>query len=405
MSGGVATFSTHPHVAHAAGECVGTLIDGGVRRPDLMLVSVAAGFADKLGDVGALVRSLLAPSTLIGVAVEAVADGGVISADAGISMLAWSAPQGDGGSGRGPSAPVVAAVRADPDDLEALTRLSGAAAVLFADPFSVDAEALLPPLTRCAVQQLNGGFVSTARRRGGSRLLIGDRVYDDGVVGFTVSEPHAATVATSGGALVGAPVRFDGVGPVLTSIGGIPAFDAYAAMLADLGGEPDVVDAIERGLLGLAVMEGDGAARSEGTDARRGSEDPVRVPHSPPPVPRESTSSVAVVGVELVEGEPVGLRTSEPVRPGAMGHLEAFHDWAQESDLARQRASLGSWGAAVLVADPIRVTLAPMYRSGDNSELALGATVGVVCSEVFERHRGVARTSVDRLVATGIIDR
>lgn len=369
-------------------------MDAGVRQPELLIIAVSAGFADKLGDVGALARSLIAPKVLLGVAVEAVADGELLATDAGMAMLAWTPSRS---SSEHPE--VVTALRVGPDDLAPLAAMSGSAAVLFADPFSVDASELTTALERSPVERFNGGFVSTARRRGASRLLVGDQLYSDGVVGFAVSVPHAVTAASSGGALMGPPVRLDSTASVVTSIGGAPAVDAYASMLADLGSESDVVDAVELGLLHLAVLP-------PGVDPGTGrSCEPQRAQLAGLAVPREYADTVRVIGLELVDGEPVGLRVATEVPSGAHGYLESFLDWSQESDLARQRNDLGMWGsAAVLVADPTRVGRSPMYRSGDHGELSYGATIGLVCSEVFERYRGAVRCSTDRLVVTGLSD-
>jgi small ligand-binding sensory domain FIST len=90
MSAHVA-FSSHPHAAQAAGECVGHLVEAGASSADLALIAVTPPFAERLGDVAALVRQVLTPTAVLGVATGGVlvGDDEVVDGPA-LGILTWS---------------------------------------------------------------------------------------------------------------------------------------------------------------------------------------------------------------------------------------------------------------------------------------------------------------------------
>lgn len=377
-------FSSHPEPAVAAGECVGSLLDSGVRSPDLLVVAVAAPIAQRLGDLGELLDNLISPRTMIGVAAEAVLGGSDLAHPCTIGVLAWTS--------LGP-APALQPIHVPAERLEELADLRAAAAVLFADPFSVPEDRLLAVGGAPYAEGVSGGYVAVSTRRGGNRFLVEGRVVSDGVVGVAVHAPHAVTFGTSGGALLGSPVTVTGAsGRVLHSLDTTNALNSYRAVLNDVGAELDPHDAVRHGVLHLAVVQPGGSA------------EPTVNPS--PPVYRDavggSRAGVRTVRiVELVPDDDGGgsLVTEEPLPAGTRAYFEVFSSWSSAADLGRQYHEQGrmrrAGDAGLLIADQHGAAMACGRDLGD----LLGdmPTLGVVCSEVLERRSGApARLATGR---------
>jgi small ligand-binding sensory domain FIST len=165
-------LSIHPVTATAVGEAAGQVLEDIGPNPDLVAVFVTPHHAGALEDVAAAVRSILAPSVLIGCAGESVL--GVrheAENEPGVSL--WA---GRFGPVRGFAGMPPLDVPFDPQ-----------AVVLLADPFTFDAEAAFASVQeRWPGLPVIGGNASAARGPGGNRLVLDGTVTVDGAVGAVI---------------------------------------------------------------------------------------------------------------------------------------------------------------------------------------------------------------------------
>jgi small ligand-binding sensory domain FIST len=196
-------------VAIALGEAAGQVLEAlGGARPSLVLASVTPPHLGTLEDVGAALRTLLAPEVVAGAVAPAVIGGGR-HVEGGPALALFAV------------AGVAAAPLSLVPDADGRLRRHGhldqaAAAVVLADPFSCSPPDLVGVLQGVPV----GGGLVGARGPGGSRLLLDDAVRTSGAVG----------------ALLGVPAQ------VLASQGATPVGEAWAVtrsaphMVLELGG-------------------------------------------------------------------------------------------------------------------------------------------------------------------------
>ena len=222
-----AALSSHPVTAHATGEVIGQIIDEIGAHPDLAVLVVSPSHLGALEDAAAAVRSLLAPTVLLGwVAAEVDRDTGLgppgppsARAPAGDGVGLWAAHTG----------PVV------PVRLEDLTS-PGWARV---GPESFDRRALVvigaagvaagvapPPDLTVA------GAVSDVA---GAPLILDGTVHPSGAVGVVLGPGVDLTVLVEQGRRpVGAPATVTGTeGSLLVALDGRPAMSVLTDIARD----------------------------------------------------------------------------------------------------------------------------------------------------------------------------
>lgn len=180
-----AALSEHPDPAIAFGEAAGKVLEQLGADVDLALLFVTSPHAEALGEAAAAVRNILRPNVLVGAAaVSVVGTSREVEERPGLTL--WA-----GRFGGGVLPLELTASRIAPDEVE----LSGwpapedipfepSALLLIGDPYSFPAEAFFD----FAAEQyprlpVIGGMASGARTRGGTRLLVDDRIVTSGAVG------------------------------------------------------------------------------------------------------------------------------------------------------------------------------------------------------------------------------
>jgi small ligand-binding sensory domain FIST len=248
-------LSEHPVTAHAVGEAAGQVLEALGPQPDLVTVFVTPAHAGALEDIGAAVRSVLQPGTLVGcAAVSVLGDGREVEKGPAVSL--W-------GARVGPALPVRLCV----EQTSAGQLLTGwpadlpfepSALLLLADPFSFPAEALFAGLLeeRPGLPVL-GGNASAARGPGGNRLLLDDEVVTDGAVGALLG-PGARidAVVSQGCRPIGRPYTVTKAEHnVVYELGGQPAYQRLVETCErDL--DEDELRLVNRGLhLGIVIDE------------------------------------------------------------------------------------------------------------------------------------------------------
>lgn len=382
MSARVA-LSAHPEPAHAAGECVGAVLDqldrGEALRIELALVAVTATFADQLDEIARFVRELLAPRVLVGVASAGVFAGDIeLDRGPGVGLLTWSS---------GHAGPIVRPVRvgaaSELDDV--LGRAGGQLLVLFSDPFSIPADTLLAALgAPGAAPLVAGGPLAGSARPGGNRMVLDDRCYSDGLVGVVVDTAAVpASLCCSGGALVG-PVQSvtDARGASLAALDGEAALDRYERLLVELSIELDAASAASLGVLGLRRLD---PAAHDTTD-------------------RDRLERVRVLRLDPSEG---ALVCEPPLAQGDRVVFEVVDDTSAGHDLFLRLGALG-WPnrhEALLVTSDLGRAHRCAFGGGE-SVLSPGvappgcAGLGVATSSVLHRRAGRAVLDSDVLTVT-----
>ena len=377
MSAHVA-FSSHPYAAQAAGECVGHLVEVGASGADLVLVVVTPPFAEQLGDVSELVRQVLAPRSVLGVATGGVlvGDDEIIDGPA-LGILTWTSAD--------PSTRIHLVEGRDAAELaHSLATAPGDALVLFADPFTVPAGPLLQVLDDPSVPQvLSGGHVVGSARPGGNRMVIDGELRTEGVVGLVLEHAGVTSLRCVGGAPVGAPLAVtSSAGADILELDHRGALAVYEEMLVDLQLELDLLTAVQTGVLGLCRLD-------------EGPFDPLE---------RDHLGSVAVRAVDPSTG---ALRCDPPLVTGDRVVFELFDAWSTTSDLGRRLGTLG-WPdgeqGLLVVSDLGRAHR--LAFGGAESILSLtsdvpgSAALGLVTSTVLHRRDGVATFDHDLVTVT-----
>ena len=261
--------SEHPIPAHAAGACLGEVLEAGGPGPVAVVVAVTEALIGALEDVVGATRQLLGPEALLAVTVSGVLGGArEIDGRGAVMMFAvWDH------AGQGPPVrPVrLGATTGDGSSSVGLDDLRGAdgTLVLFSDPFSVAGAELLEDLQLVApALRIVGGELSAARYAGGNRLVLDAATWTDGAVGLLFGPDAAPLPLLSRAARgLGAPMTVTEVAPaaggddvtVVTGLAGRPARTRLDEVLEGLSPEDRTLAAA--GLyLGDAPAEGDHGA-------------------------------------------------------------------------------------------------------------------------------------------------
>jgi len=189
-----AALSEHPLPAEAAGEVLGQILESLPAEPDLAVLFATAPMTGALEDVVGAVHAVLRPRTLIGsTAVSVLAGGQEVEETTALTLWAGTT---------GPATPVrLEAVQGLddtvigglPDDIA-----PGSTLVLLTDPFTFPADAVLPDLAASGVTVI-GGLASAARGPGGNRLILDQRLHEDGAVGVLLPPDRAVVPLVSQG--------------------------------------------------------------------------------------------------------------------------------------------------------------------------------------------------------------
>jgi small ligand-binding sensory domain FIST len=179
-------LSEHPIASEALGEAAGEILerlDG--RGCDLVVCFASTHHVGAFEDIGPAVHDILEPRVLVGGTAVAVVGGAHEVEDR--PALALFA----GRLEHAALTPIVLRLQETPDGA-ALTGWPSldrapASLLLFADPFTFPVDAFLQRVNRdLPGLQIIGGLASAAASPGGNRLVLDDRVVDEGAVGVFV---------------------------------------------------------------------------------------------------------------------------------------------------------------------------------------------------------------------------
>ena len=222
------------------------------QAPELGLVFVDSRFAADYGRVLARLRSATGVRHLVGASGQGVIGPGIEAEERpAVSMLALSLPKLE-----------VTTLAIGPDDeaLAALERVAGTpvrAWLLFADPFSADAEALVRAIEkRQPDTPVLGGLASAHNLQSGTAVFLDGAVLETGAVLVGIrGDFRVHTVVAQGAEPVGQPWTVtDCEGNVVRSIGSRPALEVLQETLAELD-EETRQRAQQNLLVGLAMDE------------------------------------------------------------------------------------------------------------------------------------------------------
>lgn len=248
-------LSEHPDARVAVGEAVGAVLDQLGHGVDLAWLFLTPDHAPVMADVAAVVRSALAPITLVGTTASAVVAGrrGVEDGP-GLALFAARLAT--------PGRPVRlrAAQHAEGVAVHGMAELvdtapAGATLVLVVDPFGFPTDAFLGELARHRPDlSVVGGLASGAAEAGGNRLVLDRALHRDGAVGVLLDGPVAPRPVVSQGCRpIGQPWTVTKAErQLLLELGGRPALERLMATVDEL---PEVDRALAaRGLqCGVAV--------------------------------------------------------------------------------------------------------------------------------------------------------
>ena len=222
------------------------------QAPELGLVFVDSRFAADYGRVLARLRSATGVRHLVGASGQGVIGPGIEAKERpAVSMLALSLPKLE-----------VTTLAIDPDDeaRAALERAAGTpvrAWLLFADPFSADAEALVRAIEkRQPDTPVLGGLASAHNLQSGTAVFLHGAVLETGAVLVGIrGDFRVHAVVAQGAEPVGQPWTVtDCEGNVVRSIGSRPALEVLQETLAELD-EETRQRAQQNLLVGLAMDE------------------------------------------------------------------------------------------------------------------------------------------------------
>lgn len=221
----------------------------GGTSPDLVVMFFAGPHVQAAKAMAYVVRRRLTPGVLVGVSAEAVIGGDVeLEGQGGVSMFAASLPgvtikpfrldQLPAPKPGGEFDPVAMAQAAGMGERHRAT-------FLFADPFSVAMNALLPALDRARMAAapgrdeagtMIGGLASASPRAGGNALILDEDVLNAGAVGVSLGGPvRVDTVVSQGCRPFGHSMVVTGVrGQIVTTLGGRPALEVLQGMIEEL---------------------------------------------------------------------------------------------------------------------------------------------------------------------------
>ena len=233
-----AALSEHPDAAVAIGEAAGQVLDAlGDGPVDLAVLFASGRHTAALADAAAVVRALLAPTTLLGcTAVSVLA--GAREVEEASGLVLWVGRFG-----------AVHPLRIGPGGAGTDPPFEPSAVLLLADPFSFLAEEALATLAqRWPGLPVVGGLASAGRGPGGNRLVLDDTVVTSGAVGvFLGPGVEVEPVVSQGCRPVGQPFAVTAAeGNVVRELAGRPAMTRLLELAND-GLTTEEVDTINRG--------------------------------------------------------------------------------------------------------------------------------------------------------------
>lgn len=233
-----AALSEHPDPAVAIGEATGQVLDGlGGGGVDLALLFVSGPHTRALADAAEVVRTLLAPTTLLGcTAVSVLAGGREVEETAAVSL--WAGRFG-----------AVHPLRLAPGVAATEPPFTPSALLLIGDPFTFPAEpAFAAVAERWPGLPVVGGMASAARGPGGNLLLLDEETASAGAVGvFLGPGLDVEPVVSQGCKPIGQPYAVTSVeGNVVRELAGRPAMTRLLELAND-GLTPEEVETINRG--------------------------------------------------------------------------------------------------------------------------------------------------------------
>jgi small ligand-binding sensory domain FIST len=246
-----AAISQHPDPAAAVGDVVGSVLEQVGQQPDTAVLFTTAEHTDSIHEIVESVRTLLAPTVLIGATAQAVI-GGTLEAEEGPAISLWAGRLG-----------AVEAVR-----LETISAPEGTAVVgmpdvaahgprtllLLTEPRTFPASALMHAANRQYPDlQIVGGVASCSVR---NHVILNDLVHDDGAVGVLLPGGLGERVVVSQGCRpVGEPLIVTAaVSNRITELGSRPATERLSETV-DAANDAER-ELLSRGLhIGLVVDE------------------------------------------------------------------------------------------------------------------------------------------------------
>ncbi|MXW35113.1 MAG: hypothetical protein F4X26_10615 [Chloroflexi bacterium] len=246
----VAAVHSGPDWKSATDAVLASLADAAT--PDLGLVFIDSRFADHYGDVLARLRKGTGVSNLVGASGEAVIGPGVeAQIEPAVSFLGVSLP--------GLEATTISLPTGAPLE-PAMERVAAAGArawLIFADPFSIDAEPLVRAMeARARDVPLLGGLASSHDMRGGAAVFAGGEVQAGGAVLVGLKgEFNLHSIVAQGAEPIGQPWTVTACeGNIVRELGSRPALEVLQDTLASL--DPETRARAQRNLLvGLAMDE------------------------------------------------------------------------------------------------------------------------------------------------------
>jgi small ligand-binding sensory domain FIST len=246
---GLSALADPVTAARQASERAHDILDG--RSADLVVVSVTAPFASRIGMIADVIRESLSPENLLIVTASSVM-GGIteIHGKPGISVLAMHLPNVDihpfwlnhitGKETPETRAANIAYTIGASDEMRAV--------LFFADPFSVPLVTMVPALsasrTEIASKQgqgkpigtIIGGMASASNRPMGNAFYLNGEIRNEGAMGVTLSGPlRVDTVVSQGCRPIGQPMIITKArGNLILELGGARAVDVIRDTVSEL---------------------------------------------------------------------------------------------------------------------------------------------------------------------------
>lgn len=256
MTAFASSLSQHPIASEALGEAAGEILeqlDG--QGCDLVVCFASTHHVGAFEDIGPAVHNILEPRVLVGGTAVAVV-GGSHEVEEN-PALALFAARFDAAT----LTPVTLRLQETPDGA-ALTGWPTfdrppASLLLFADPFTFPVDAFLQRVNRdLPGLQIIGGLASAAASPGGNRLVLNDRVVDEGAVGvFVDGGIEVRTLVSQGCRPIGRPyVVTRAEQNLIEELAGKPAIERLQELAGDATEEER--ELLRHGLhMGLVVDE------------------------------------------------------------------------------------------------------------------------------------------------------
>ena len=250
-------LSCHPVTSLATGEVVGSVLETMGERPDLVVVTVTRPHAGALEDVVATIDSLLHPLALIGCSAESVVGRETeVEELPGVSL--WA-----GQVGPLVAFPLSATRRSDDgwtfDGWPDPVGFTPSAALVLADPFTFPADEFCSELrSNRPGLAVVGGYASGAVGPGGTRLALGNRIYESGAVAALLgSATEIVPVLSQGCRPFGKQLTVTRVERnLLLEIAGRPALECMVDQIGEHLGPAEIAGIEGNGiLLGRCVDE------------------------------------------------------------------------------------------------------------------------------------------------------